>query len=88
MLAKTNSLRIEAILSKINPFILNKSDEILRDPYDIIVSALEHRVPQEKLDKFKLYYQGIREQSLQELIDCNYDIEQLIKNLKELIVNN
>ena len=87
MSAKTISLRIEALLCKVNQSMFHKSDEILQKPYDVIVSALEHRVPQEKLDKFKLYYQAIGAKTLQELVDSNYDVEQLTKDLKDMIEN-
>lgn len=88
MSAKTISLRIEALLCKVNESMREKSDEILLNPYEEIISALQYRVSQEKLDKFKLWYQAISGYNLQELIDHNYDIEQLINNLRHVVENN
>lgn len=88
MSAKTISLRIEALLCKVNESMREKSDEILLNPYEEIISALQYRVSQEKLDKFKLWYQAISGYKLQELIDHNYDIEQLINNLRHVVENN
>ena len=83
--AKDYSLLIEALLCKVNNAMYQKSDEILLNPYEVIVSALEYRVPQEKLDKFSLYYQAISGQTLQELIDIDYDVEQLTEFVKQLV---
>ena len=88
MSAKTISLRIESLLCKVNESMREKSDEILLNPYEEIISALQYRVSQEKLDKFKLWYQAISGYKLQELIDHNYDIEQLINNLRHVVENN
>ena len=88
MSAKDYSLRIENLLRKVNESAYGKSDEILINPYEEIVSALVYRIPQEKLDAFKLRYQAIGNQTLQELIDQGYGIEQFIKDLREAVENN
>lgn len=88
MSAKEYSLRIELLLREINSNCCEKSDEILLNPYNEIVSALQYYVSQEKLDKFKLYYQAIIGQTLQEIIDNNYDVEQLVTDLKRTIEDN
>ena len=75
---------IEALLRKLHGPLYRKSDEILLDPYKEIVSALECRVSREKLDRFQLCYQAIAGQTLQELIDENYNVEQLIADIREL----
>ena len=59
MSAKEYSLRIELLLRKINSNYCEKSDEILLNPYNEIVSALQYYVSQEKLDKFKLSSIGL-----------------------------
>ena len=87
MSAKEYSLRIEALLRKIAPSAYGKSDEILLNPYGEIISAVSFRVQQNKLEKFKLYYQGIDGKEMKELIDSDYDIEILIQDLKNLIAN-
>ena len=87
MSARDYSRRIEALLRKIHGPLYRKSDEILLDPYEEIISALECRVSREKLDMFKLCYQAIAGQTLQELIDENYDVEQLIIDIRELTNN-
>ncbi len=88
MIAKNYSLRIEALLRKVKDPSYKGSDEILLDAYKEIILVLECRVPQEKLDRFKLHYQAISGKKLQELIDENYDVEQLLNDLKEMIENN
>lgn len=88
MSAKNYSIRIEALLRKVNGQSYCKSDEILLDPYTEIILALEQRVSQEKLDKFKSYYQAIKGQTLQSLVEDNYNVEQLISDLKQTIENN
>ncbi len=88
MSAKDYSLKIEALLRKVTDPSYRKSDEILLDPYAEIILVLEQRVPFKKLDQFKLYYQGINGKALQELIDENYNVEQLIKDLQRIIENN
>ena len=88
MLAKEYSIRIETIIRKVKGASYIGSDDILLNPYREIVSALEYRMPQEKVDRFKVYYQAIEGQNLQELIDKQYDIERLLKDLLEIIENN
>lgn len=88
MLAKTISLRLEVLLSLINTSRQFKSDEILLNPYKEIISALQYRVPQKELDKFKFYYQGISGYNLKELIDDNYDLDLLIADIQKLIQNS
>ena len=88
MAAKEISLRIEALLCEVNSAMYGKSDDILLNPYEEIVSAIEHRISQEKLEKFRLYYQVASGQSLQELIDENYDLELLLNDLRDLIKYN
>ena len=85
MSAKEYSLLIENLLQKINPSIRNKSDEILTDPYKEIIIAVEYRVSQKKLERFQLCFQGISGKSLQELVDENYDVNQLLKDLQQLV---
>lgn len=88
MLAMDYSRRIEALLRKVHDPSYRKSDEILSNPYEEIISALACRIPQQKLNKFKLYYQAISGQTLQDLVDNNYNVEQLIKDLKHIVENN
>ena len=78
------SRRIEALLCKVNGSFYRRSDEILINPYEEIISALIYRVPQEKLDWFKLCYQAISGQSLQKLVDDNYNLEILLKDLQHI----
>ena len=87
MTAKNISLRIEALLCSVNQSMYQKSDEILLNPYEEIVSALQYRVPQEKLDKFRLFYKAISGRNLQELIDNNYDVKQLLSDLQKVLDN-
>ena len=82
------SHRVEILIQKIKGELYQGSDEILLNPYQEIVSSLEYRVPQDKLDKFKMYYQAEEGKSVQELIDENYDMEQLLKDLQELLENH
>ncbi len=86
--AKEYSILIEKLLRRINPSMEGKSSEILLDPYGEIVSAVEYRVPVEKLEKFVLYYQGISGKSLQKLIDESYDVGQLLKDLRQVVEGN
>ena len=88
MLAENYSRRIEALLRKVKGDSYRKSDEILLDPYKEIFLALEYRVPQEKLEKFELWYQAIEGQSLQELLDDNYDMEKLLQDIRQLVEND
>ena len=88
MSAKEYSMRIEALLRKVNNPLYRKSDEILLNPYTEIISSLKGRIQQKSLDNFKLYYQSIEGKSLQELVDEYYDVEQLIKDLKQIIDKN
>ena len=87
MSVKNYALRIEALLCEINGSMYQKSDEILSDPYEVIVSAIEFRVSQTDFEKFKMGYQAISGQSLQKLIEENYDVEKLLKDLRNLIAN-
>lgn len=88
MTARNHAFRIEALLRKVKDPSYKGSDEILLDPYKEITLVLEYRVPQEKLDRFKLYYQAVSGQTLQELIDENYDVERLLNDLEKVIENN
>ena len=89
MSAKEYSMRIETLLHKVNNSLYRKSDEVLLNPYTEIISSLEGRIQQKSLDNFKLYYQAIEGKSLQELVDEEYyDMEQLIKDLKQIIDKN
>ena len=87
MSAKEYSILIEKLLRIAKGPSYRKSDEIMLDPYKEIVSALEYEVSQEELDWFKMCYQAIRGQGLQELINENYDIEKIICDLRKLIEN-
>ena len=87
MSAKEYSLNLEMILRRVNPQMYGKSDEILLDPYKEIVSAVEFRVSKEKLERFKLFYQSINGRKLQELMDDDYSIEQLLRDVETLIEN-
>lgn len=82
------SHRVENLIRKIKGELYQGSDEILLNPYQEIVSSLEYRVPQDTLDKFKMYYQSEEGKSVQELIDENYDMEQLLNDLQKLVENN
>lgn len=88
MLAKEYSLQIEILLRSVNSSMNQKSDEILSNPYKAIITAVEYRVPQKKIEKFKFCYQGISGKSLQELLDEHYDVNQLLKDLLQLVGNN
>jgi len=88
MSAKEYSLLIEIELRKINTSMYGKSDEILFNPYEEIISAIQFRVPQKELEKFKSYYQCISNRTLQELIDEDYNITRLLKDLRNLIEND
>lgn len=88
MLAKEYSLKIEILLRSINPSIFNKSDEILRNPYEEIISAIQCRISQEKIKKFKFYYNTINGKSMQELLNDKYNIELLLTDLRKLVKNN
>ena len=87
MSAKEYSLKFEMLLRSINPQMYGKSDEILLDPYKEIVSAVEYRVSKEKVESFKSFYQSINSKKLQELIDDDYNIEQLLRDVETLIEN-
>ena len=85
MSAGDYSRRIEALLRKIVGASYQKSDEIRLNPYGEIVSVLEYRISQEKLDWFRLCYQAIDGKNLQELLNKNFDVEKLIKDLQQII---
>lgn len=85
--AKEYSILIETLLKDISICPHGTSDEILLDPYKVIISKLEYRIPQANLAIFKLSYQAISGQKLQDLIDGNYDVDQLLTDLRQLIKN-
>ena len=85
MSAKEISLLIENLLKQVNPSMCNKSDEILLNPYKEIIVAVEHRVSKKKLEKFQLYYQGISDKSLPELLEKEENFEMLLNAVRELI---
>lgn len=85
MSAKEYSIKLEILLRSLNTSLYGKSDEILLNPYKEIILALNHRVSNIEFNKFILKYQSINGQRLQELIDSNYDINQLIADLQEII---
>lgn len=84
MSAREYAVLMETLLCKVNKSVQGKSDELFLDPYEQIISAVEYRVPESELKKFKLYYQGIQGQKLQELIDDGYDVNQLLNDLTKL----
>jgi len=88
MSAEDYSRRIEALLRKVNGPYYRKSDEILLNPYEEIISGLIYRLSKEKLDWFKLNYQAINNKTLKDLLDEDYDVELLIKDLRKIIENN
>ena len=88
MKAIHHAMMIEMTLCKVNRSMFKKHDEIAVSPYEVIISAIEHRVPTEKLDRFKLHYQAICGKTLQELLDENYDVKLLIKELQDVVENN
>lgn len=85
MTAKEYSILIENQLRKVNTGMYGSSDQILINPYEVIVSALEYRVNSKELQKFQTSYQLINESSLQDLIDKDFDIQKLINDIKELV---
>ena len=85
MTAKEYSILIENQLRKVNTDMYGSSDQILINPYEVIVSALEYRVNSKELQKFQTSYQLINESSLQDLIDKDFDIQKLINDIKELV---
>lgn len=64
MVVKEYSLRLENLLRNVKGESYRGSDAILLNPYQEIISALECRIPQDKLNKFKIYYQAIDGRSL------------------------
>ena len=86
--SKEYSILIENTLRTITEKTYKRTTEISLNPYEEIILVLENRISQEKLNKFKLHYQGIIGHTLQELLDDNYDIELLIKDLKEAVTEN
>lgn len=82
-----HSLKIESLIQKVKGNSYRRRDEISRNPYEEIISALEYRVPSDNMDKFKLKYQATLGKNLQDLIDENYDIELLLNDIKQLIEN-
>ena len=86
--SKEYSILIETTLRNVMGETYKRTNEISINPYKEIISVLENRISQEKLIKFKLQYHGITGQTLQELIDNNFDIELLIKDLKETVTEN
>ena len=86
--AKEYSLYIETLLRKVNPSMFGASDAIMLEPYNKIVEAVQYRVSQRKFDEFRLYYEGISDRKLQDLIDEQYDLNQMLKDLHRLIENN
>ena len=88
MSAKEYAILIENQLRSVCPSVLGKSDKIAEDPYKQIIQTLSYRISTEKLNRFQLLYHGIANQSLQELINQNYDLDQLIRDLKNALTDN
>ena len=88
MTAKEYSILIENQLRRVNSDMYGSSDQILNTPYEVIITALRHRVNNKELQKFQKTYQLIDKLSLQDLIDENFDIQSLINDIKEIINNN
>ena len=85
MTAKEYSILIENQLRKVNTDMYGSSHQLLINPYEVIVSALEYRINSKELQKFQTSYQLINESSLQDLIDKDFDIQKLINDIKELV---
>lgn len=88
MTAKEYSISIENQLRKVNTGMYGSSDQILTNPYEVIVSALEYRVNSKELQKFQTSYQLINESSLQDLIDKDFDIQKLINDINAMVNDN
>ena len=88
MTAKEYSILIENQLRKVNTDMYGSSDQILINPYEVIVSALEYRVNSKELQKFQTSYQLINESSLQDLIDKDFDIQKLINDINAMVNDN
>ena len=88
MTAKEYSILIENQLRKVNTGMYGSSDQILINPYEVIVSALEYRVNSIELQKFQTSYQLINESSLQDLIDKDFDIQKLINDINAMVNDN
>lgn len=88
MTAKEYSVLIENQLRKVNTDMYGSSDQILINPYEVIVSALEYRVNSIELQKFQTSYQLINESSLQDLIDKDFDIQKLINDINAMVNDN
>ena len=88
MTAKEYSILIENQLRKVNTGMYGSSDQILINPYEVIVNALSFRVSEKMLQQFKASYKPIKRLSLQHLIDNNFDIEKIIDDIKIIIRDN
>lgn len=82
---ETYSLRIENLLCKLSPKAKGIRANIAQNPYEEILNILINRIPTITLEKFKLYYQGIKSKTIVDLLNENYDLEKLIADLKDII---
>ena len=88
MTAKEYSILIETQLRRVKSDMYGSSDQILINPYEVIVNVLKYRVNSNKLQRFETSYQPINGIGLQNLIDEYFDIQKLINDIKELINDN
>lgn len=87
------ALTIETLLEQISGFTNEGEQALIRNtPYKYIDEALNYLecsypMKKERIEYFRRGYQAIKNQSIDELISDNYDIELMISELKELIQN-
>ena len=82
---ETYSLRIEHLLCQIAPETKGMRVIIAKNPYTEILKVLTGRISTKKLEKFRVYYQGIEGKCIPNLQEENYNLEKLITDLTNLI---
>lgn len=84
-LRKQYAIRIENLLRTINSQRTMGCEDIELQPYQAIFDDLQYRVSDRTLKRFEFLYQAIKDKSMAELLEENFDFQVLIADLENLL---
>lgn len=84
MVDLTHSIRIEALLKKVCPSLQSCRDSIQSNPYQSIMNILSIYLPRGAI-LFAEQHKQTDNKSIPALVKENYNIDRLIKDLKNII---
>lgn len=84
-LRKQYAIEIEKLLRNVNPQRIAGCEDIELNPYQAIFDNLQYRVSDKTLKRFEFLYQVIKDKSMAELLEENFDFQVLIADLENLL---